>query len=144
MGKAEDAVNLFETYNCAQSVLTAYAGDFGLSKETTLQIAVGFGAGMGRLQGTCGALSGAIAVLGLASGFKEKDTREKVAQVYAKVRRLVGDFTREKGTTNCKELLGCDLLTEEGQKCFADNNLRNNCREYIKLCCDLLDKYLAE
>ena len=144
MSKADVAVKTFETGNCAQSVLAAYAADYGLDKDRALQVAVGFGGGMGRLQEVCGAISGAIAVLGLASGFKDGDGRDKINAVYAKVRRLVDDFSREKGTIKCRDLLGCDLSSEEGHKYFVEHNLRNNCREYIKLCCELLDKYLAE
>ena len=143
MSKAEIAVKLFENYNCAQSVLSAYAADFNLDRAKALQVAAGFGAGMGRLQETCGAVTGAIMVLGLSSGFREEDNREKSNAVYAKLRKLVDDFTREKGTIKCRELLGCDLSTEEGQAFFKEHNLRSNCREYISICCRLLDSYLA-
>jgi len=145
MNKAESALKLYESYNCAQSVLTAYAGDFGLEKDKALSVAAGFGGGMGRLQETCGAVSGAIAVLGLASDYKEADGREKIDVVYAKVRRLVEDFTREQGTVKCRDLLGCELLSEEGHKYFAEHNMRETkCGKYIALACGLLDKYLAE
>ena len=144
MTKAEIAVSAFETRNCAQAVLSAYADDFGLDKEKALQMAVGFGGGMGRLQKTCGAISGAIMVLGLSSGFAETDGREKINTVYARVRRLIDDFKERKGTVKCRELLGCDLSTDEGNKFFKENNLRENCKDYIRLCCELVDGYLAE
>ena len=144
MSKAETASKLFDSYNCAQSVLTAYAEDFGLDKDKALSLSVGFGGGMGRLQETCGAVSGAIAVLGLSSCFKEGDGRDKINIVYANVRRLVEDFSREKGTVRCRDLLGCDLKSEEGHKYFVEHNLRENCRDYIRCACKLLDKYLAE
>ena len=144
MSKAEDAINFFQGYNCAQSVLTAYAVDYDLEKDKALQVAVGFGAGMGRVQETCGAVSGAIMVLGLKSGFKEEDGRGKINEVYARVHRLIDEFAAKEGTAKCRDLLGCDLSTEEGQKVFRENNLREKCRGYIRLCCELLDKYLAE
>ena len=144
MSKAEKGAKLFDSYNCAQSVFTAYAEDFGLEKDKALSVAVGFGGGMGRLQETCGAVTGAIAVLGLASGFKEGDSRDKINEVYAKVRSFVEEFTREKGTVKCRDLLGCDLKTEEGHKYFTEHNLRENCRGYIRLACDLLDKSLEK
>ena len=142
MTKAEIADNLFKTRNCAQSVLAAFAEDYGLEKEKALQAAVGFGAGMGRLQETCGAVTGAIIVLGLSSGFKESDGREKINDVYAKVRGLVNDFSARKGTVKCRELLGCDLLTDEGQKYFKEHSLSKDCQGYVRLVCELLEKYL--
>ena len=142
MSKADDAINYFQPYNCAQSVLAAYAADYGLEKDKALSIAVGFGAGMGRAQEVCGAISGAIMVLGLSSGFTEADSRDKINVVYAKVRRLLDDFSAKEGTVKCRELLeGCDLATEEGQKIFKEQNLKEKCRRCVRLCCELLDKY---
>lgn len=140
MSKIETAVNLFDSYNCAQAVLCAHAADYDLDMNKALQTAVGFGGGLGRLGETCGAVSGAIMVLGLRSSFKEGDGRDKINAVYDKVRRFIAGFEAAKGTVKCRELLGCDLNTEEGQKFFKDNKLRENCRGYIRLCCELLEK----
>ena len=144
MSKAETALEFFNTYNCAQSVLSAYAAGCGLEKDKALQAAIGFGGGMGRLQETCGAVTGAIMVLGLFSGFREGDGRNKINESYAKVRRLVNDFSARESTVRCRDLLGCDLSTEEGQKVFKENNLKDRCRNYIRLSCELLDEYLEE
>ena len=143
MSKVDTALNLFKDYNCAQSVATAYAGDYGLDKDRALQVSVGFGGGMGRVQDVCGAISGAIIALGLASAFKEGDGRDKTNAVYAKVHGLIDEFAARKGTIKCRELLGCDLTSEEGHAFFVEHKLREkNCQDYIRLCCELLDKYL--
>ncbi|MCL2381055.1 MAG: C-GCAxxG-C-C family protein [Treponema sp.] len=144
MSRAETAVKYFDVYNCAQSTLAAYADDYGLEKDKALQAAVGFGGGIGRLQDVCGAVSAAVIVLGLASGFKEDDGRPKINAVYDTVRRFVAEFTREKGTIKCSDLLNCDLSSEEGQKYFKEHNLKEQCRSYVRLCCELLDAYIAE
>ena len=140
MSKTEAAVEFFDSYNCAQSVLCAYAADCGLEKDKALQVAVGFGGGMGKLQETCGAVTGAIMVLGLSSGFREGDGRDRINESYAKVRRLITDFSAREGTVRCRDLLNCDISTQEGQKFYKDNNLRERCRNYIRLSCELLDK----
>ena len=143
MSKAEIAINAFEKYNCAQAVLSAYAAAYKLEKDKALQVAVGFGGGIGRLQETCGAVTGAVIALGLSSDFKEEEGRPRINEVYAKVRSLIGEFSAQYGTVKCRDLLGgCDLLSEEGQKYFRENNLREKCREYVRLCCDLLDKQI--
>ena len=144
MSKAETAIKNFDGYNCAQSVLASYAADFDLEKEKALQVAAGFGAGMGRVQEVCGAISGAIIVLGLASNFKEEDGRPKTNEVYAKVHRFIDEFYAREGTIKCRELLGCDLSTAEGQAFFKEHNLRSKCRDYVRFCCELLEKYLEE
>ena len=70
------AVDLFENkYNCAQSVLTAFGPQFELEPEITLKIACGFGAGMGRLQETCGAVTGAFMVIGLKKNWSRATRR---------------------------------------------------------------------
>jgi len=145
MSKADKAEAIFQTYNCAQSVLGAFAEDFGLDKDRALQTAVGFGGGMGRKQEVCGAVSGAIIALGLASEFREADGREKINAVYAKVSSLINEFTEKKGSVLCRDLLdGCVLSTEEGQRIFKEKNLRENCKAYIRLACELCEKQLAK
>ena len=145
MNKAENAIKNFDCYNCAQSVLLIYSDDYGLEKDRALQAAVGFGGGMGRIQDVCGAISGAIIALGLASEFKEEDRRPKINEVYEKVYRYINEFSARYGTIKCLELLdGCDLTSEEGQKLFRENNMKEKCRGYVRHCCELLDKYLTE
>jgi C_GCAxxG_C_C family probable redox protein len=98
---------------------------------------------MGRVQEVCGAISAAVITLGLASGFKEDDRRDKINEVYAKVHSFIDEFAAQNGSIKCRDLLGCDLTSEAGQQHFKDNNLKESCRSYVRLCCDMLDKYLA-
>ena len=55
-----------------------------------------------------------------------EDDRE---YLYALVQELFKRFTEKYGTSNCHELIGCDLNTDEGQKYFVDHNLDPKCRE---------------
>ena len=49
--KGQIARKYFEDgYNCSQSVLLAFAEDFGLDKKTAALISSSFGGGMGRLR----------------------------------------------------------------------------------------------
>ena len=141
MSKAETAVQIFDQgNNCAQAVFLAYAEDFGMDKNLALSATVGFGGGMGRTQDVCGAVSGAIMVLGLGSGFKEGDGRDKINLAYDKVGCFIEEFKKQKGTIKCLDLLdGCNLSTEEGKIFFKDNNLRERCRGFIRLACELLE-----
>ena len=66
MNKQELAVQLKHTgCNCCQAVLCAFAEESGLSELQLRQIGAGFGAGMGCMEATCGALIGAQILLGL-------------------------------------------------------------------------------
>ena len=66
MDRKEQAVTLKHNgYNCAQAVLCAFADETGLSEDLLKQIGAGFGAGMGCMEATCGALIGAQIIMGL-------------------------------------------------------------------------------
>ena len=106
MNKATKAQEYFlQGYACSQSVLMAYADDLGLNMETAKKVSSTFGAGMGRLRKTCGALTGAFMVLGMKYGNTDpKDMTTKLSS-YEKVRELAHEFENLHGTTDCKELL---------------------------------------
>jgi C_GCAxxG_C_C family probable redox protein len=60
MDRRHKAESLFrEKTNCTQAVLLSFAAENGLDESIALKIASGFGAGMARLQETCGAVTGA-------------------------------------------------------------------------------------
>ena len=86
--RAETAVH----YNCAQSVLVPFARQLGLTEEQAFALGAHFGSGM-RHGSTCGALSGALMVLGLL-GFGEE-------QAHA----LLRDFRARHGALDCAHLL---------------------------------------
>jgi len=111
-------------YNCAQSVLGALTEELGLDTDTALRIASSFGAGMVQMQETCGAVTGGLMALGLRYGFTDPADQEQRALCTAKSKEFISAFRAAFGTISCRELLGCDLSTPEGQKFFADNNQR--------------------
>ncbi len=133
--RLQRAEELFlQGYNCAQAVACACAGDCGVLPEVVVKLATGFGAGIGRTQETCGAVSGAVLALGLRGGRALGDDKARTEETYAKVQALLRDFAALHLTCNCRELLGgCDLRTPEGQQEFRDREyLRRRCVEYVK------------
>lgn len=127
---ANEAEQLFDSgLYCAESVLLALARRQGVDSPLIPGIATGLCSGMGRSANTCGALSGAVLGLGLATG--RSDPTQPVAESYGLVKQLVSDFERRFGSSNCAELLGCDLATPEGQQAFRSQNLGvTRCRVY--------------
>jgi len=113
-------------YNCAQAVLFVHSGDLGLEANAALKLACGFGAGMGRKEEVCGAVSGGIMVIGADYGCGEGDGRaaNENENAYSKTRELLERFQSGRGSYICRELLdGCDLTTEEGQRHCKQNDL---------------------
>ncbi len=122
--KQNQANNTFRSdYNCAQSVFTSFSDEFGLNKDTALSITSGFGGGMGMLQKTCGAVTGAYMVISLFNSKKFADNKDRKEKSVGMIQDFHNKFTAVNGTTNCKKLMNCDLNTEEGSKYAKDHNL---------------------
>jgi len=144
MNRESIAVGKFrEGYNCAQAVLFSMKDRTGLSEDASLKIATGFGAGMGRTQHVCGAVSGAVLALNLLYGRGKDEGKEKQEEVYSLIQRFIRSFEEQNGTIECRELLdGCHLLSEEGQKRFLDENMFERCCGYIARAAEILDELL--
>lgn len=127
MTKSEQAISKFlKGYNCAQSVFYSFCDDLGFKKSNALKIACGFGAGMGRKEEVCGAVTGGIIVLSAKYGRVEKDDRPAQEITYKKTRELMDKFAKKHGTYICRQLLnGCELTLEEGKKSFRENDMLN-------------------
>jgi len=110
MAKAEDAVALFQQgFTCSQAVLSVFAQDFGLERDMALRISQGFGAGIAYTDDTCGAVSGAIMVIGLRYGRIRADDIVAKEKTYAVVREFLREFKKRNGSVDCTGLLGYDL-----------------------------------
>jgi C_GCAxxG_C_C family probable redox protein len=126
--------------NCAQSVLTAFSDELGLDKAIALKLARGFGGGMGRSGKTCGAVTGAYMVIGLA---ESKAAREGVEAVYARVREFNERFIELHGSTSCTELLRCDLSdADELARARSEGLFVRVCPCFVKDAVEILEKML--
>jgi len=112
--------------NCSQSVVSAYAEEMNFDRNLALSISCGFGGGMGRLQETCGAATGAFMVMGIHYCRKYTGNKERKETTYAAIQRFSKEFTVLHGTMNCMELINVDLKTEEGHCKLKESNLSEN------------------
>ncbi len=93
-------------YNCAQSVALTYADLVDMAPEHLFKITEGFGLGGGNMQGTCGAISGAIALIGLLNSCGDLEHPSTKAQTYALGREILERFKAQNGSILCHELKG--------------------------------------
>jgi C_GCAxxG_C_C family probable redox protein len=131
-------------YNCAQAVLYSFCDDLGLDRNTALKLSCGFGAGMGRRQEVCGAVTGGILALGLRHGRGEGQDKTPTEETYRKVRELIAQFESKHGSCICLTLLqGCDLNTPEGQLAYKQNDLLNKtCKRCVQTAVETLETLL--
>jgi C_GCAxxG_C_C family probable redox protein len=138
-GAAGEAVALLnQGCNCCQAVLSAYAERHGLERSTALKLGAGFGGGIGRLGETCGAITGAVLVLGLRHGSAEAAAKQKTAEL---VRKFVSRFKQRHGSTNCRQLLGCDLSKpEEFEWAVKQGLLATRCPKLVRHAVEILEE----
>jgi len=134
MEKQEKALEYFRNkFNCSQAVFTVFGKENGLSEDDCLKISCAFGGGMGRQQLTCGAVTGALMVLGLKYGKALNDPDEKKQHTYALTREFFQRFTELNGSVNCKALLdGLDMNdTDDNQKIMERKLFDIKCEKYV-------------
>ena len=119
---------------CSQAVLLAFCEKFGLDEDTAVRISCGLNSGS-RCAEICGAVSGAVLVIGLRYG-------DSADICNSKVEELLERFREEKGSVVCRDLLGCDIFTPEGlEKAEREGLFRTICKDAVitasQILCDL-------
>ena len=80
--RIQSAVERKKTCNCAQAVIATYADKVGITEEQAMNLGNAFGSGMGNMDGTCGALTGAAIIVGLATGDKVSSRHILIKPLY--------------------------------------------------------------
>ena len=141
MSRREEALARFAGgLLCSQAILITYGREAGMDEQTALRIARPFGSGMGRTAEMCGAVTGAVMVLGLyEQGQEEKQAKE---DVYRCVQEFGRRFREQNGSLNCGELLGCHLGSAEGQARFRSEGLLKKCQKYVSDAAEILEELI--
>ncbi|MHA1994425.1 MAG: C-GCAxxG-C-C family protein [Candidatus Hodarchaeales archaeon] len=129
-------------YNCSQAIFATYGERPGLGKvdyDTCLKISSAFGGGIAQTGNICGALTGALMVIGLKySGAKGKD-QEKVNEVAGK---LLNEFKSLNGSIICRELIKHDLVTEKDVEHAFKTGSFDNCPKFVEDVSMMLEKLM--
>ena len=145
--RALQAKAFFEQgYNCAQSVVLAFAEETGFDQKTAAKVASSFGGGMGRLREVCGAVSGMFLALGAYCGTDDPaDVEGKKAQ-YQDIQELAAKYREENGSIICRELLGLTekTSTPTPEKRTNEYYKKRPCGELVACAAQLLDDYIAK
>lgn len=141
MSRVEEAVQCFHNgYNCSQAILSTYCEQFGLDKKIALDLSCGMGAGMGRLGGTCGAVTGAYLLIGLACGNQANSDEAAKEKTYALIQEFARKFEKRNKTTVCRELLGVDLIYGDKEK--ANQRVSEVCSVMVRDAAEITESIL--
>ncbi len=143
MNTIDKAVDRFNSgLNCSQTMLVVFGEAYGLDAETAKNLGRPLGGGIGRMGKTCGAVSGAAMIIGLANGKQDEgDARKATA---ALVQEFFRRFEALHRTTECKTLLGADISTEEGMKKIMEEKLFTTvCPEFVRDAASILQELLG-
>lgn len=146
MTKKERSKRLFEEgFCCSQAVFSTYAEHWGLDPEVFLKISDAFGAGIGGMAATCGAVTGAIMTIGLKYGRTCPDDDDAKQKTRALVKEFVKQFTQRNGHIECKHLLGIDISIPEGMDLAEEKGLFDTqCPKLIEDAVDILEGLIPE
>ena len=139
MTHKEKAVQYYQDgYLCSQSVLAAYAEEYGLTEELAMKLGTCLGAGM-RKGEVCGACTGALMVLGLMH-----DDPKNRKTAYENTKQFLNDFRDVNGSYLCNDLLGCDVRTPEGVQYARDHHLFTEfCPKMVASAVEILEKIMS-
>ena len=145
MSEIEEAAELFgQGFSCSQAVLSAYCERFGLPREAALRLSDGFGGGMGGLGKTCGAVTGAMMVLGLARGRTRSDDQDAKKATTESIRSLVERFEACHGSVVCRDLLGQEIDTPEKLRAAREKGLlRTVCPKLVRSAAEITGDLLS-
>lgn len=144
MDRVTKAVELFgQGYMCSQAVFAAFSEDYGVTEKQALQIGACFGSGMNKGE-VCGACTGALMALGMRYGqFDLSDVESRAAQK-AKAVRFLEEFEKREGSYICRDILGCDLSTEEGRSYAINKGLfKKICPKMVKTAAEITAQMLG-
>ena len=135
MGKANRAADYFSKgFYCSQSVIGSFCEKYDMETDVAFRISCGLNSGC-RGAEICGAVSGAILVIGLKHGDSKQTCNSKTEE-------FIEAFKDKHGEITCRGLLGCDISTTKGKAEFKIKNLaKSTCMNMVKSAAQILEDF---
>ena len=134
-------------YNCSQSVFCAFADMYGIPEELALKVSASFGAGIGRMRGTCGAVCGMSMLAGMEKGQVKPGDNAQKSENYALVQELAARFKEKTGSIRCADLLGLtskDRIVSTPEERTAQYYAKRPCVEMVRLAATIWGDFLEK
>lgn len=146
MNRKEIALQRFsQGYNCAQSVFTVFATEYGLDIETARQIAALFGGGIARSGEVCGAISGGLMALGLHLATYDPTDSAAKDRFYQLGQNFIERFRDRFGAHHCRNLINRELDTPEKHHATKESGVfQNQCPQYVAFAVETISEILNQ
>ncbi len=130
-------------YNCCQSVLAAFSDLTGLEEQACMNLGAGFGAGAGTGE-LCGAVSGAVMVLGLLTPVDPADPAGGKKRTIGLSKTLQANFRETFGALRCQELLKRQFVPDDTTPAAKAMGVTNHCTIMIVTAVEMVEQMLQE
>ena len=127
--------------NCAQSLLLAYRDKTGMDEATCCGVASAFGGGV-RCGGICGAISGAVMVLGMLYPHTMENGNDGKQRATKLTKEFQRRFVEQFGYLNCRELLAAKNI--EPMPVTKELGVADHCGVMIVSAAEILFDLLRE
>lgn len=132
--RVEETIKKHEKgYNCAQAVACTYCDLIGIDEEIMFKMTEALGLGMGCMEGTCGAVSGACVVAGMKSSTGNLNKPDSKLATYKISKEILKKFEEMNTTVTCKDLKGAET-----------GKVLRKCPDCIKDAAKILEETLFE
>lgn len=132
-------------YNCAQSVAASFADLTGWTPEQLFAAAGGLGGGYGGSHAeACGAVSGAVLVLGILFPHTREGDAEEKRRIYALAKDFRQRFFEVFGHTRCMDLLQARPGVSEKTPAARRLGVTAHCDNMIVTSVELLEELLRQ
>ena len=145
MNNVERAALCFEEgFSCAQAVFSSCGPQFGLDREMALRVAGAFGGGLAHMGRTCGAVTGALMVIGLEHGKTKVGDDEARETCYGLAREFVKQFEARNGSTICQELVGYNVgIPEEKEMAREQGIFDTLCPKLVRDAVEIVEQIIV-
>jgi C_GCAxxG_C_C family probable redox protein len=142
--RADDAAaNFTNGFSCSQAVCLAFAEDFGIDRETALKLSCAFGGGMAHSGNTCGAVTGALMVIGMKYGRTRLDDLAAKEKTYEITKAFMKEFLRRNHSLNCTDLIGYNLSDPHALALAREKKLfQTQCVMFVRDAGEILEAVL--
>ena len=120
--------------------MAAYGTELGIDYEAALKIGNAFGGGIGKTGEMCGAVTGALMVIGLKYGAKDESDNISKGKTYELSDKFMKEFKARNNTVVCRNLIGFDISDPS----IPDKTriIMEKCPAYIKDAAEIIEEIL--